>query len=604
MSRSMGRRLIGVAAILLVVASPGRFDPQLARASQAPDEPPPQPAPLDPLPGEPEPVEPPAPLPSEPAGDPAAKLDPQAQPAQAPDPADPLPVALPQPATGSPAPAAPVGDPFMVPDAKLRMGPQMIGLTVDVRAPGVINLNQTAKLQIVVKNTGTAEAIGVVVRDPLPPGVEFVSSVPEPAGKGPVLSWNLGDMAARSERVIELKVKPTKTGNFDHAASVSMLTGGKARSLVQEPLLKVEVRAGAPQVLKGGQVKVFIVVSNPGTGPARNVSIEAKLSSGLFYESGTSVIALDPPIAQIKPGEAVELEPLVADTKVAGPQSCEVTATSPDVAVTATSPLAKSSVQVEVVEAKLGISVLGQAQRFTESDASYTINVKNTGTASAKNVVVSATVPNGARFQEFDPNNPVVGRQNPATRILTWELPQVDPGADLNFRFRIKVGAVGLYPVATQVVAGGALKAKQVFQTDVVGIVHVDLDVIANKRTGDVGEPITYTIEIRNQGTKDARDLQVRAELSKHLKVERATGTDQEAQGKPGGAAGGTEVIFPKIDRLGYAEADPRVLTLTVVGVEPGSATCRVFLQHPEADVPLEMLVSTRLMPKDSFGSR
>ena len=86
--------------------------------------------------------------------------------------------------------------------------------------------------------------------------------------------------------MILVRVKPTKIGPFDHAATVTLEVGSKSRTIVREPKLKVEQTVNSAKVLKGQQVEFKIVVQNTGDGPARNVIVQAKLSAGLRHESG------------------------------------------------------------------------------------------------------------------------------------------------------------------------------------------------------------------------------------------------------------------------------------------------------------------------------
>ena len=188
---------------------------------------------------------------------------------------------------GAPPPQGIPGDAksFVLPSDRIPLGRQSMGLSVDVVGPEFWNINQVCILKIVVKNTGAADAMGVSVRDELPDGLTFVSSQPDAQPLGALLTWSLGIVPANSERLISLSVRPTKIGAFDHAATVTMLAGGKSRTIVREPKLKVEQTATTGKILKGQPAQFKIVISNPGDGPARNVIVRAKLSPGLKHES-------------------------------------------------------------------------------------------------------------------------------------------------------------------------------------------------------------------------------------------------------------------------------------------------------------------------------
>ena len=171
------------------------------------------------------------------------------------------------------------------------MGKQSVAVTVDVMAPASMNLSKNATLKLIVRNTGVADAFNVCVDDELPDGLKFVSSQPEMrvAGLGQHLSWVLNTLPGGSDRVITITVvQPTKTGPFDHAATVRFETGCKSRTRVLEPKLKVDIIANPTvgKVLKGQQVEFQGLDSEYGRWAARNVAIQAKLSKGLRHESG------------------------------------------------------------------------------------------------------------------------------------------------------------------------------------------------------------------------------------------------------------------------------------------------------------------------------
>ena len=159
---------------------------------------------------------------------------------------------------------------------------------------------------MVVRNVGKSDAGGVIVRDILPEGVEFLDAQPEPTKRvGPTLVWHLNSLPAGGERILKLRVKPTAVAPFDHVATVSLLAGAKLRTVVKQPKLKLELSATPTggKVLKGQRVKFNIVVSNPGSGPAGKVVVQARLSPGLKHEEGTFI---EQPLTDpIGPGESL-----------------------------------------------------------------------------------------------------------------------------------------------------------------------------------------------------------------------------------------------------------------------------------------------------------
>jgi uncharacterized repeat protein (TIGR01451 family) len=238
---------------------------------------------------------------------------------------------------------------------RLPLGKQEVMVSVDVQSPANLNFEQPATVKIIVKNSGSTDALGVVVRDELPPGLDCLSSQPEAQRVGnALLSWRISTLPAGSDRVILLKVKPTKVGAFDHAATVTFQAGSKATSRVLRPRLKVEVVQNPTEgkVLKNKTAEFRIAITNTGDGPARNVIVHAKLSPGLRHDSSerNEDNSFELPIQQLSAGQREELDPLTVDALQGGPQWCRVNATSTDVVFAKEE--AEVTRNIEVVEPK------------------------------------------------------------------------------------------------------------------------------------------------------------------------------------------------------------------------------------------------------------
>jgi uncharacterized repeat protein (TIGR01451 family) len=465
--------------------------------------------------------------------------------------------------------------PYLLPVENLPLGRQAIGLTVDVQAPPVVNLNQETRLKIVVRNSSANDALGVVVRDQLPEGLEFLDSQPPTQlAAGNILTWKLGTMQANSEKTLVVRVKPKQVGSFDHAATVIMMSGSKARTLVQEPKLKVEQTVKRSKALSGDQVEFDIFVSNPGTGPARDVVVQATLSAGLKHELGKRI---EQPIVLIKPGERKELEPLIVEAVGGGDQSCEVIATSPDVPQATDE--AHAIQVVTVIEPMLDVKIKGPATRFTDTVATYTVIVANPGTAVARDVRVKASLPAGGTLIPDTADAQYHRQYDRYRRYINWNIPQLEPKATVTLSFGVRLGGIQLYQVAAEAKADGhtPLYDKATCNTDVTGMADVVFQVTEPRRVLDEGEETTFEVRIRNQGTKEAARLLVRAQLSKNLIAAGTGGTDENAKLSADGL-----VVFPVIGRL--ATKGDIVLTIRVKGTKPGIGTCQVSLVHDDLD--------------------
>ena len=572
---------------------PAQVPPDFFTTKGAPDLGPPSvpPAPVDPavapagakgddLPGPAEGLPTPAALPppsdlAEPPRDPAV------EPAQAPTPmpaAQGKPPAPPANAGAGPGEGPAAADDstsLVLPPERLPLGRQTLGLTVDVVSPQYLNLNQSYALKIVVKNEGKTDAQGVVVRDELPETLSYVSSQPEATRIDPTLcSWKLGNVPAGSERVITLTVKPTKVGPFDHAATVSMVAGARSRTVVREPKLKVELTSNTSKVVRDQPVEFRIAITNTGDGPARNVVIQAKLSPGLKYDSGepnADNVFEQEPIDLIKPGERLELTPLVVDAVLGGDQSCSVFARSAD--VDPGHPDGKASQSVTVVEPKLKMTLTGPESRYTDTLAHYEVKLENPGTSPSKNVRLAVTVPVSGKLQA-----PLAAgaRFDPKTRQLTWSTSQIEPGASAVVAFDVRTGGIGLYQVAAQAKFGDGRTPpeKGTVSTSVEGLADVKCSVEEKLRVVDVNDQTIYTIKVVNSGTKEATNILISADLSKNIEALQTKGTDRSGAYEPTI----NQFKFPVIPRLGPGKS--MELAIWVKALNPGLATCTVRVLH------------------------
>ncbi len=494
---------------------------------------------------------------------------------------------------GNPTPGETVteGPSFVLPADRLPLGKQEVVLSVDVQAPANVIYNRDATVKIIVKNSGSTDAQGVVVRDQLPAGLNFVASQPEAQRVGDsLLTWHISNLPAGSDRVILLKVKPSKTdGALDHTATVTFQAGSKATSRVLRPRLKLEVvqTPAEGKVLKNKTAEFRIAVTNSGNGPARNVTVKAKLSAGLRHDTGerNEDNSFELPLQELGPGQREDLDPLTVEAIQGGAQSCTVTASSDDV------DLDKEAAEVvrnlDVVEPKLKMTLTGPDKRFTDTIASYAVTLENPGTAAAKNVKVLATLGVSGRLVAVPPG----AKYDTASRRLQWTIPQIDANQKQQpLAFEVRMGGISAYEVHVEARADNTVPLKDRKITDVQGMPDVDLVVKERRRVVDVDGTTTFQVRLRNYGTKEATGLHIWAKLSDNFKVtETAGGPEGVSQFKDG------NLELPRVERLGQGKEMVLGIKVKVVKSQPKVGTCRVFLQHDDLTEPLEDMAAVKV---------
>lgn len=474
---------------------------------------------------------------------------------------------------------------------QIPLGKQEVVLSIDVQSPANMNFEMPATVKIIVRNGGSSDAQGVVVRDELPPGLTFLSSQPEAQPIGSLLTWKISTLPANSDRVILLRVKPTKPGAFDHAATVSFQAASKASCRVLRPRLKVEVvqNPSDGKVLKGKTADFRIAVTNIGDGTARNVIVQAKLSPGLRHDTGehNEDNSFELPIPEIRPGQREELDPLTVDATTGGSQSCKVSARSADVVFDKEE--AEVTRTIDVVEPKLKLTFVGPDKRFTDTVAPYGITLENLGDAPARNVRVLVTLGVSGRLVAVPPG----AKYDSASRRLQWTVLQIDPKEKpRTLPFEVRMGGISAYEVGVEARADNGIYLKDRKITDVQGMPDVDLVVRERRRVVDVDGSTTFQIRLRNYGTKEATKLIVSAKLSENLIVDQTAGGPEEAAYFNPETK---EVKWPVIDKLGPGKEMILAIKVKVTKSQPRLGTCRVTIQHDELTEPLEDMAGVKV---------
>jgi uncharacterized repeat protein (TIGR01451 family) len=436
--------------------------------------------------------------------------------------------------------------------------------------------------------------LNVVIEDDLPDGLQFISSVPEMQATPSHLTARIATLSAGSDRTFTVRVKPTKRGPLEHVPIVRFETGCRSRTVVLEPKLKVDVvaRPTDGKVMKGQAVQFDVTVSNLGDGPARNVAIQAKLTAGLRHEGrgkNDEPILYELTLPELLPKQSEKLDPLVADAVVGGEQSCTVKVSSADaVFVAADAEITKT---ISVVEPKLKVRMEGPDDRFTDTIADYQIFLENPGSAAARKIRLTATLPTSGKLVGKIPSD---ARYDSTTRKLSWSIDQLENGKTLDFPFHIQMGGVGRYEVLAEAIGANGLKDSNIKRTDVKGMPDVDLVVSESKRVLDVGGATRFLIRLRNYGTKEAVNLQVNATLTENLEVTTAGGGGS-ADVKAQIAENKHAVLFDQISKLGAGKEMTFGIVVKVVGDAPKLATCKVVLTHDELSDHFEDMAGVKI---------
>lgn len=180
-------------------------------------------------------------------------------------------------------------------------------LTLDASAPTTVGIGQTATVTLTASNRGGSTAPGVNLLARLPDGLELVSSDPPPAVRqGPDekdLRWGLGGLAAGGvgDRVT-LTVRAGRRGEHRIRAAVESADGQRddrdVAVVADEASLGVSLEV-PPTAAEGDRVPVTVVVTNTGGVPVRNAT--AFVTAG--PELMTDLVPKELSVGTLAPGE-------------------------------------------------------------------------------------------------------------------------------------------------------------------------------------------------------------------------------------------------------------------------------------------------------------
>ena len=157
----------------------------------------------------------------------------------------------------------------------------------------------------------------------------------------------------------------------------------------------------------------------------------------------------------------------------------------------------------------IGLSVTPTAEVDVNGRQTYTAVVSNTGTSTAKNVVLTFTIPNIDLPISSTPTSCLYNYNGPL--FATCSLGDVASGGTATAIALVYPTNVGnLFVNADASEAGGATATAQVGSTVTgVGIADVAIGLTAAPNPGQVGAALTYTLSAFNIGDDDARGVAV-----------------------------------------------------------------------------------------------
>lgn len=172
---------------------------------------------------------------------------------------------------------------------------------------------------------------------------------------------------------------------------------------------------------------------------------------------------------------------------------------------------------MSAVQPKLQVTKVGPKNALLCDPITYKIAVKNTGTGTACNVVVTDALPAGLKTTD-------------GKTVVTKNLGNLGPNQSREFTIQTKASKVGTYKNEATVKADGGLTARS------SAVTVVTAPSLAITKTGPakrfVGRPVTYTITVTNNGATVAKDTVIEDAIPRGTRFVKASDGGRLSGGK------------------------------------------------------------------------
>jgi uncharacterized repeat protein (TIGR01451 family) len=411
-----------------------------------------------------------------------------------------------------------------------RKGP---ALSVETLGPRRIMVGKEASYEVSMINAGDVSADDLRIFITTPDwaevvGVETAVGEAKPTateqGAG-LLVWNLGHLDAKGRERLTIRLVPHQSRPFDLAVRWEYRpVASQAAIEVQEPKLALQLE-GPREVLYGKKESYRLKLINIGNGKAENVVLTLLPIGGGENVPATHRIgvlganeekALDVELTARQAGNLT----IQVDVKAEGNAKAEMTE------------------KIIVRRAGLKVDVDGPKVQFVGATTTYTIRIRNPGTAPARSINMTASLPAGAKY--------LSGVDGVKIDLdgskLDWIIESMAPDAEQVFTIKCLLNAAGMSRVQIAATAADDLAASSEAITRVEAVANLSMEVKDPENPVQVGDEAIYEVHIRNRGTKSATGVEISAFFSRGIEP-------TNAEGSPNRLAPG-QVVFQPIPLL------------------------------------------------------
>ncbi len=518
--------------------------------------------------------------------------------------------------------------------------------SLDNAAPDV---GQNVTFTVDVRNDGPSPATGVVVTDLLPAGISFVSSSPSQGGYDAATGvWDLGALASAGTATLQIVGRIENAGAKTNTAQITSADqfdpdstpnnnvpaeDDQAAVTLTPPIIDLSLAKtiDQPRPNFGDTIRYTLSVANAGPSPASGVVVGDDLPAGLTFVASTpSVGGYDATtdrwtIGDVASGQTVTLLiDAIVGTIEATTNVAEITAANEfDTDSTPGNDLPgeddRASVVLTPASSDLSLSkTVDDETPHVGDNVTFTVTVANAGPDAATGVRVRDALPAGLAFVSAAPTQ---GSYDSGSGL--WTVGSVADGQTASLALVATVTTTDRETNTAEVIAvdqrdpdstpGNGIAAED-DQAD-VSVQGQQIDLSLTKTVDDplpnVGDEITFTVVVRNDGVSPATGVQVRDILPAGL-TSRGTSPSQGSLNTTTGvwtvgnlAVGGTASIDirARVDQILDVENVAEIVAADQPDVDstPGND---VIAEDDQAAVAIRTPVADLRLTKDVDNAR
>lgn len=447
---------------------------------------------------------------------------------------------------------------------------------VQLLGPGDLPVGAPANYEVVVQNLDRIVLPGAVVRLEIPSGVEpghspvSIGEVRTEKMKGGAseLTWMLPRLAAGASARMPLSITVRDPRNFAIAIEWTVIPQSGSKPIeVLQPQLRLaldgpsEVEFAVPHVYR-------LKVSNPGTAPAKSVTVQ------LVAEPHGSSTA---EIGEILPGQEKTI-----DVELTFQQRGAVNILAD--ASGAQNLRSQTKIEVKVKQPQLAAELVIPPLVYHGSIAACEVHVTNRGDADATNALATVLLPQ---------NSTLVSRPDGARQSgdkLVWDIERLAAGATATYYLQLNMKKTGTHALQFLCSTPNGIRVAAEGATQVEAIADLKLVVNDPQAPAPVNSEVSYELSLTNRGSLDATGVSVVAQFSDGVEPIRAEGAKHKVV--PG------QVIFDPINSISAGETVTlKVIAKATVG---GMHRFRTEVRCEENQTRLVQEESTRYLDATS----